>query len=60
MICFPQVALLHEEKSNIQLENEQLQERLAAEQFDDPASPGNVRHTQMLQQIELLQEETYR
>nr|XP_039258269.1 protein Hook homolog 3-like isoform X4 [Styela clava] len=59
-MLFDQVALLHEEKSNIQLENEQLQERLSAEHFDDPTSPASVRHTQMLQQIEILQEETYR
>jgi protein HOOK3 len=56
-----QVAMLHEEKSSIQIENNQLQEKLQqSENFEDPTSPISIRHTQMLVQIESLQEETYR
>jgi len=56
-----QVAMLHEEKSSIQIENDQLQEKLQqSENFEDPSSPMSIRHTQMLVQIESLQEETYR
>ncbi|CAK8688742.1 protein Hook homolog 3-like isoform X1 [Clavelina lepadiformis] len=56
-----QVALLHEEKANIQQENMQLQERLnQTENLEDPSSPASMRHSQMLNQIEALQEETYR
>ena len=53
--------MLHEEKSSIQIENDQLQEKLQqSENFEDPSSPISIRHTQMLVQIEALQEETYR
>ena len=53
--------MLHEEKSSIQIENNQLQEKLQqSENFEDPTSPISIRHTQMMVQIESLQEETYR
>ncbi|XP_078485464.1 protein Hook homolog 3 isoform X2 [Ciona intestinalis] len=56
-----QVAMLHEEKANIQQENFQLHERLnETENLDDPSSPAAIRHSQMMGQIEALQEETYR
>jgi len=55
-----QVAVLQEEKSNIEVENDQLQKRLNTDSYDDPNSAASIRHTQMIHQINELQEETYK
>lgn len=38
-----------------------MQERLnQTENLEDPSSPASIRHSQMMEQIEALQEETYK
>ena len=55
------MALLHEEKGNIEQENLQMRDRVnQSESLEDPSSPASIRHSQMMNQIEALQEETYR
>jgi len=52
--------MVHEEKAILQQENLELQSRLTQTESLDPASPASLRHTQMMNQIDELQEETYR
>nr|CAB3254082.1 protein Hook homolog 3 [Phallusia mammillata] len=56
-----QVAMVHEEKANYLQENTDLRQRLnQLENLDDPSSPASLRHSQMMNQIAELQEETYK
>lgn len=61
MLVLQQVAALQEEKSSLLAENQILMERLnQSDSIEDPNSPAGRRHLQLQNQLEQLQEETFR
>eukprot|EP00066_Takifugu_rubripes_P023765 XP_011613031.1 PREDICTED: protein Hook homolog 1 isoform X2 [Takifugu rubripes] len=56
-----QVALLHEERNSLLAENDVLTDRAnQLDTFEDPSTPSGRKHSHLQQQVESLQEETFR
>ncbi|XP_069006171.1 protein Hook homolog 1 isoform X1 [Embiotoca jacksoni] len=56
-----QVAVLQEERNSLLAENDVLTDRAnQLDTFDDPSTPSGRKHNQLQQQLETLQEETFR
>ncbi|XP_047444315.1 protein Hook homolog 1 isoform X1 [Mugil cephalus] len=56
-----QVAVLQEERNSLLAENDVLTDRAnQLDTFDDPSVPSGRKHSQLLQQLETLQEENFR
>lgn len=56
-----QVAVLQEERNSLLAENDVLTDRAnQLDTFDDPKTPSGRKHSQLQQQLELLQEENFR
>lgn len=56
-----QVAVLQEERNSLLAENDVLTDRAnQLDTFDDPNTPSGRKHSQLQQQLELLQEENFR
>lgn len=56
-----QVALLQEERNSLLAENDVLTDRAnQLDTFEDPSTPSGKKHSQLQQQLELLQEENFR
>ncbi|KAK5869998.1 hypothetical protein PBY51_024668 [Eleginops maclovinus] len=56
-----QVAILQEERNSLLAENDVLTDRAnQLDTFDDPSTPSGRKHNQLQQQLETLQEETFR
>lgn len=55
------MALLQEERNSLLAENDVLTDRAnQLDTFEDPSTPSGKKHSQLQQQLELLQEETFR